>query len=1198
MRKYFLSFVALAAGLFATSCQESIVEPQIAGPTTFTVQLPNQMGTKAIGEASSVTQLLVDVYPFGVEEPIYQTLGTPTSEGFEVELNLIQDQKYDILFWAQTEDGYVDVTETDGKYLFGSLRNVPMNSNYLNNDNGAAFFHAEKGFVPNGTSKDIVLVRPFAQLNLGTTDASLKTNAGTFQLVSSSIEVTGMANQFNVFEGLGFGETVATYDYGTEEVPQEGLSVSGVQDPYNYVSMNYLAVLGNEKALVDVKASIVVKNIATNETQTIYHTFTNVPVQENYRTNIVGNLISSTTDFNITIEEGFVEDESATDDIVSNEYLVVDNVATAKEAFDNGKTHVAINNIGNNQTLQLPDNGKELYLQLPDSDGQITIKRDAGNFNISVPNTNPSNTGLTIIIVAPNSTVDFTGQANVIYSTTASNTLNLNGAEVGTIIVNKGNVVIENQSQVEVLDNQSGGQVTVYVDSTSDVNVPQDGSFVEIEGPTEINSLDALQTVLNYSASDVIVVPNGIVNTSEFTLSLNGKTVTAVDNATGSYGLITNKANLTIVGPGTISLSATNNRAWNAYSSVISNTVGGNLTVGEDVVIEHLGGTDMAYGVDNLTNDKGTSAIATINGATVKSTYRAIRQFLNGIEATNELYVNAGSTILNTTGTNKGIWMQDPSKNANTGKLVVAEGAHVDDVYLSVTAGSTEWPVEVSIASSSLNQGKTVMSSNVPAGYEVVEVDGVWKVRRLVSNASELKAALTNGGLVVLGADIDASNEIVVISKSVTIDGCGHKLTSSAGRAINVSGADGVTIKNLTIECSGERAINIIQGATNVTIDNVTATAANYTVNVAGSAPNAFVDIKNSTLNGLCTVNVAGAGAEVYVNNSTVNCNDNNTTEGEAYAALSLNKDAVKGKIIASETEVNVTEGSDSKKGRNGAEDGEVLINGSTEGVVVMVAAITYPGSDYYYSFASLNEAFEFAQKENRPVTLIRSITVEEPIVIEEGQTVVLDLNGKTIIGKMHRSVGAVIKNNGTLTIKNGTISSTEANGGSAIQNSGTLTVEDATFNGAPNADGSWPSYTVNNTGELIINNSNITSYHGSVASYGDNAIVEMYNTNIDMTGIPGFTSHGIYTYNNGKVTVNGGIIANKATDQAASGASVINGSVTVNAGEFTGRIENYYGTPVLKGGTYSVKPNPNFIADGYKVVEVEEGKLWKVEAE
>ena len=220
--------------------------------------------------------------------------------------------------------------------------------------------------------------------------------------------------------------------------------------------------------------------------------------------------------------------------------------------------------------------------------------------------------------------------------------------------------------------------------------------------------------------------------------------------------------------------------------------------------------------------------------------------------------------------------------------------------------------------------------------------------------------------------------------------------------------------------------------------------------------------------------------------------------------------------------------------------------------------------------------------------TLQSDVTLSKPLNI--GADMVLDLNGKTITGEMHKSVGAVIKvaEGASLKVIGGTISSTANNGGSAIQNNGTLTVEDVTLNGAPNADGSWPAYTVNNKGVMTAKNVKITSYHGSLASYGDGALVTLNDSEIDMAGIPGFTSHGIYTYNNGKVVVNGGIYANKATDQNSTGSSVINGAVTVNSGTFSGRIESYYGTPVLKGGTFSVNPNATFVANGYKVIENE----------
>jgi len=254
-------------------------------------------------------------------------------------------------------------------------------------------------------------------------------------------------------------------------------------------------------------------------------------------------------------------------------------------------------------------------------------------------------------------------------------------------------------------------------------------------------------------------------------------------------------------------------------------------------------------------------------------------------------------------------------------------------------------------------------------------------------------------------------------------------------------------------------------------------------------------------------------------------------------------------------------------------------------------------GKDTNGSWVVTDEAsFKDALTEGGSTTLYKDLKLSETMVIAEGVEVVLNMNGKTLSATgldAENAKAAVLKNNGTLTINGGVISSTGTNGGSAVVNNGTLTVVGTTLNGAPNAGESWPSYTVNNTGVMTINNATITSYHGAVASYGAGALVTLNDSTIDMKGIPGFTSHGMYTYNDGKIIVNGGIYANKATDQSASGASVINGNVEVNGGTFTGRIENYYGTPVIKGGTFDNNPT-NRVAAGYEVTVNADG-TWTV---
>ena len=243
---------------------------------------------------------------------------------------------------------------------------------------------------------------------------------------------------------------------------------------------------------------------------------------------------------------------------------------------------------------------------------------------------------------------------------------------------------------------------------------------------------EALAVAMEKDFTDVVLVADitteasySIAAGETVVLDLNGKTITGTDNTTKNFGLIQNNGTLTVnaTNGGMMTVVATTNSGWNRYSAVISNNPGATLTVNGGT-IEHLGGTDMAYGIDALTNGGIGDVNTTINGGTIKSTYRAVRQFLNSDSKENNLTVNGGTLE----GTNKSIFFHDPSKKANNGKVTVSTDAKlVGDVYLYVTEGSTEWPVEVSIAKDAFTSG-TVLSANVPASYSVETVDGFWTV--------------------------------------------------------------------------------------------------------------------------------------------------------------------------------------------------------------------------------------------------------------------------------------------------------------------------------------------------------------------------------------------------------------------------------------------------------------------------------------
>lgn len=299
MNRCFLLIVLLVGMLFATSCQESSCESQIGSLTTFTLKLPDQIQTKAFGDGNStnetINKLYVQVYSEYGDKLIYEPLEpiSVSSGSASFSVNLIQDQKYDIIFWAQKNDAYNT----------SDLRLIPMDKKYHNIEDGAAFFAYLNDFIPTGASQLVELKRPFAQLNLGTSPASLKTDVqeDSIKLTKSYIKVANVASFFNTILGCGEGEQVV--EFSLANVPTEKLYVDGQM--YYYISMDYLPIAGDKQALVTVNASITLDN---DDNKKVSHEFVNVPVKENYRTNIIGNLISSTTDFKVSIDEDFAKD--------------------------------------------------------------------------------------------------------------------------------------------------------------------------------------------------------------------------------------------------------------------------------------------------------------------------------------------------------------------------------------------------------------------------------------------------------------------------------------------------------------------------------------------------------------------------------------------------------------------------------------------------------------------------------------------------------------------------------------------------------------------------------------------------------------------------------------------------------------------------------------------------------------------------
>ena len=298
MKRYLLStFTIAAAALLVTSCNDEMdngLKTGNEGTVTFTAQLPSEMGTRAFADGLTAKHLQYAVYEAGQSTPL-KVFGDETTVVGEAEmvdlkksvtLKLTSGKSYDVIFWA-------DAT-TDSPYTFNpASQEVSVDYSKVNNnsDNCDAFFKKETITVSGNQSVDVKLTRPFAQVNIGTDDFDAAKASG-LEVTQTEVVAKAFAT-LNLATGKVADEADRTFTM--KAIPTASDGEFPVAGGYKYLSMDYLLV-GADKATVDV---------AFNYGGPQSRTFTNVPVQRNYRTNIYGSLLTNTTDFNVVIEPAF-----------------------------------------------------------------------------------------------------------------------------------------------------------------------------------------------------------------------------------------------------------------------------------------------------------------------------------------------------------------------------------------------------------------------------------------------------------------------------------------------------------------------------------------------------------------------------------------------------------------------------------------------------------------------------------------------------------------------------------------------------------------------------------------------------------------------------------------------------------------------------------------------------------------------------
>lgn len=300
--KSVLRFAAAAALLvLAASCNKeaSISEKEV--PVTMNITLP-EIGTKAIADGQKVNKVHCIVFRNGnlishsdVTKTITMTGGQATYT-----TRLISGQTYNIAFWAEV---------ADNAYYTVDYRTATVTTTYGsagNDENRDAFFNTVEYAVTDATAAlSVTLKRPFAQLNYGLSAADKALADAISPIAKVEVSLDGGAYaKLNLLTGeVSAPATVPVVFASAPVITSEKLRVqpagATAATEYEYLSMNYILV--NQE--VTPNATLKLYD-ASNALVTTVNTSL-VPLKRNYRTNIVGNLISEPAQINIVVDPTF-----------------------------------------------------------------------------------------------------------------------------------------------------------------------------------------------------------------------------------------------------------------------------------------------------------------------------------------------------------------------------------------------------------------------------------------------------------------------------------------------------------------------------------------------------------------------------------------------------------------------------------------------------------------------------------------------------------------------------------------------------------------------------------------------------------------------------------------------------------------------------------------------------------------------------
>lgn len=308
MKPLFRFAAAAALLVLAASCNKEASNGEKEVPVTMNITLP-EIGTKAIADGQKVNKVHCIVFrndKLISHSDVTKTITMSAGQAIYT-TRLISGQTYKIAFWAEVADNAyysVDYAKATVTASYGSAGNE---------ENRDAFFNAVEYTVTDATSTlSVTLKRPFAQLNYGLSAADKALADAISPIAKAEVRLDGGAyTKLNLLTGeFSAPATVPVVFASAPVITSEKLKVqpagATAATEYEYLSMNYILV--NQEVVPNATLKLydatdaLVATVATSQ----------VPLKRNYRTNIVGNLISEPAQINVIVDPNFTTPDNNT----------------------------------------------------------------------------------------------------------------------------------------------------------------------------------------------------------------------------------------------------------------------------------------------------------------------------------------------------------------------------------------------------------------------------------------------------------------------------------------------------------------------------------------------------------------------------------------------------------------------------------------------------------------------------------------------------------------------------------------------------------------------------------------------------------------------------------------------------------------------------------------------------------------------